>query len=398
MNKKTIESVDVKGKRVLVRVDFNVPLDLETGAITDDRRIIATLPTIRYLVNQSARVILVSHLGRPKGGPDPQYRMDPVARRLEELLGQPVLKLDDTIGEGVQKALSSLQPGQVALLENVRFYPQEEKNDPEFARALASLADLYVNDAFGTAHRAHASTAGVAQFLPAYAGFLMAKEVDYLSRVMENPDRPFLAILGGAKVHDKIGVLRNLLSRVDSMIIAGGMAYTFFKALGKEIGRSLLDEPGVALAKELLEEAEKTGKRLLLPVDVVVAKEFSNDAERREVSIDEIPPDWMGMDIGPKSIQRFRSEILLARTLLWNGPVGVFEFENFAIGSRKIAEALVEATEKGAISIVGGGDTAAAVEKFGLAEKMTHVSTGGGATLEFLEGKTLPGVAVLMDP
>ncbi len=398
MNKKTIESVDVKGKRVLVRVDFNVPLDPETGAITDDRRIIATLPTIRYLVNQSARVILVSHLGRPKGGPDPKYRMDPVARRLEELLGQPVLKLDDTIGEEVQKTLSSLQPGQVALLENVRFYPQEEKNDPEFARALASLADLYVNDAFGTAHRAHASTAGVAQFLPAYAGFLMAKEVDYLSRVMEDPDRPFLAILGGAKVHDKIGVLRNLLSRVDSMIIAGGMAYTFFKALGKEIGKSLLDEQGVDLAKELLEGAEKTGKKILLPVDVVVAREFSNETERRVVSVDQIPPDWMGMDIGPESVQRFRQEILSARTLLWNGPVGVFELENFAVGSRKIAEALVEATERGATSIVGGGDTAAAVEKFGLAEKMTHVSTGGGATLEFLEGKTLPGVAVLMDP
>ena len=385
-----LTDLDVKGKRVLVRVDFNVPLD-EARHITDDTRIRAALPTIEHLLNEGAAVILMSHLGRPKGVDD-ALRLDPVATRLSELLGRPVKKVDDCVGPEVEAAARELGTGEVLLLENLRFYKEETANDPEFARRLASIADVYVNDAFGAAHRAHASTAGVADYLPAAAGLLLARELDVLGGALENPERPFVAILGGAKVSDKIGVITNLLTKVDALLIGGGMAYTFLKAKGYEVGKSLLDAERIELAKELMAEAEKRGVTLLLPVDVVIADDFSEDASTREVDVDSIPADWEALDIGPKTRQLFAEEVAKAKTIVWNGPMGVFEMAPFAHGTRAVAEAL--AASKGT-TIIGGGDSAAAVQQFGLAERMTHISTGGGASLEFLEGKVLPGVAAL---
>jgi len=394
-NKKTVEDIDVAGKRVLVRVDFNVPQD-SSGAITDDRRIRAALPTIQYLSEQGARVILVSHLGRPKGGPEPKYSLKPAAERLTELLGKTVPLAPDTIGPEVEALVAGLKDGDVLLLENVRFYPEEEKNDPAFAQKLADLAELYVNDAFGTAHRAHASTEGVAHHLPAVAGYLLKKELDYLGTTIEEPKRPFVAILGGAKVKDKITVIENLLPKVDALIICGGMAYTFYKAKGLEIGKSLLDASNVEFAKKIIADA---GEKLVLPVDVVVVNgnPFGEDPDSLETKIvpsDEIPADWEGVDIGTVSIKEFSAIIKGAGTVIWNGPAGIFEIDKFAVGTKGLAEAL--ASSEG-ITIVGGGDSAAAVEKLGYADKITHVSTGGGASLEFLEGKTLPGVAALQD-
>lgn len=401
MNKKTVKDIDVRGKRVLVRVDFNVPLD-ENRNITDDRRIVAALPTIKYLIDNGARVILVSHLGRPKTDDDGKvlldsvtaFNLDPVAKRLSELLGKDIKKMNDCIGGEVKDAAMSLSDGDVLLLENVRFYKAETKNDPKFAEQLASLAELYVNDAFGTAHRAHASTEGVTKFVPGVSGFLMEKELDYLGKAIGNPERPFLAILGGAKVADKIPVIDNLLTKVNSLIIGGGMAYTFFKAQGYEIGKSLLDTEGLELAKNALAKAKDLGVDLVLPVDVVVGKEFSNDTESKAVDVTQIPADWMGLDIGPKSIEKFKEVIKASKTVVWNGPMGVFEMPKFAVGTKAIAEALADSD---ATTIIGGGDSAAAVEQMGFADKMSHVSTGGGASLEFLEGKELPGVVALQD-
>ena len=394
-SKQTVEDMDVAGKRVLVRVDFNVPQD-ETGAITDDRRIRAALPTIEYLVAQKAKVILASHLGRPKGGPTPKYSLAPVAERLSSLLGQPVPLAPDSVGLAVEALVSGLQDSQVLLLENVRFYPEEEKNDPAYAAKLASLAELYVNDAFGTAHRAHASTEGVAKHLPAAAGYLMKRELDYLGSNVENPERPFVAILGGAKVKDKISVIEALLPKVDTLIIVGGMAYTFFKAQGKEIGKSLLDSSSLDFARRLLDE---NGTKIMLPVDVMVADSnpFDTDAatlHTKIVSVDEIPADWEGVDAGPLTVKAVAVVLQGAKTVIWNGPAGIFEFEQFATGTKGVAQAMADSA---ATTIVGGGDSAAAVEKFGFADKMTHISTGGGASLEFLEGKELPGVAALLD-
>jgi 3-phosphoglycerate kinase len=394
-NKKTVEDVDVAGKRVLVRVDFNVPQD-DTGAITDDRRIRAALPTIQYLIGKGARVILASHLGRPKGGPTPKYSLAPVAARLSQLLGQPVPLAPDSIGEAVQAEVHGLNDGDVLLLENVRFHPEEEKNDPAYAEKLASLAEIYVNDAFGTAHRAHASTEGVAHHLPAVAGFLLKKELDYLGNTVENPARPFVAILGGAKVKDKIPVIESLLPKVDTLIIVGGMSYTFFKAQGLEIGQSLLDTNSLEFAKKVQAES---GAKLMLPVDVVITDgnpfDVGPDAlQTKIVPVNEIPADWQGADIGPTTIKAITAVLQGAKTVIWNGPAGIFEFDKFAEGTKGIAQALADSD---AITIVGGGDSAAAVEKFGYADKMTHISTGGGASLEFLEGKELPGVAALQD-
>jgi 3-phosphoglycerate kinase len=390
--KKTVKEIDAKGKRVLVRVDFNVPM--EDGKITDETRIVASLPTLEYLKEQGARVILMSHLGRPKGRPDPALRLDPVATRLGELMGLPVRKVDDCIGEEVEEAVRALGPGEFLLLENLRFHPEEEANDPEFARALARLGDVYVNDAFGAAHRAHASTEGVAHYLPAVAGLLLARELEVLGKALESPDRPFVAILGGAKVGDKIGVIENLVSKVDVLVIGGGMAYTFLKAKGLEIGKSLLDESRIDYVKELLARAEKGEIRLVLPEDVVVADSFAPDANSQVVPVDAIPADWEGMDIGPRTREAIAQVVKSAKTILWNGPMGVFEFAAFSHGTRAVAQAVADS---GAFSIVGGGDSAAAVQQAGLADKISHVSTGGGASLEFLEGKELPGVAALMD-
>ena len=394
MKKKTVRDIDVAGKRVLVREDLNVPLDPNTGQITDDRRIRAAIPTIKYLVDAGAKVIVVSHLGRPKGGPDDKLRMDPVAVRLQELLGRPVKKLNDCIGPSVEEAVAAMQPGDVILLENVRFYSEEEKNDPEFARKLAALADVYVNDAFGTSHRAHASTEGVAHYLPAVAGFLMEKEIDYLSRALSDPERPFVAVLGGAKVSDKIKVIENLITKVDTLLIGGGMAYTFLKAKGLEIGKSILDADSLDLARETMRKAQERGVAFELPVDVVVADRFAEDANTQTVPVEDIPADWMGMDIGPKTAEKWAGILKQAKTVVWNGPVGVFEMDKFAVGTKAIAEAIASSS---AVSIVGGGDSAAALEKLGYADKMTHISTGGGASLEFLEGRELPGVVALLD-
>jgi 3-phosphoglycerate kinase len=393
MAKQGLADIDPRGKRVLVRVDFNVPQD-ETGRITDDRRIEAALPTIRYLLDLDARVILASHLGRPKGV-DPKWTLKPVAERLSELLGRPVRLARDSVGPSAETAVAEMSPGEVLLLENVRFHPEEEKNDPAFARQLADLADLYVNDAFGSAHRAHASTEGVTHYLPAVSGFLMQKELDALGGALKNPKRPFVAILGGKKVSDKIGVIEHLMDKVDALLIGGGMAYTFLKAKGLEIGKSLLDEEGLELARRVMERAASRGPRLELPVDVVVAREFAPDAESKVVPADQIPPDWMGMDVGPKTLANFRSALSDAKTIIWNGPMGVFEMPRFANGTRAVAEMLAERTAAGATTIIGGGDSAAAVEQMGLADRITHISTGGGASLEFLEGKELPGVAAL---
>lgn len=394
MNKKTVEDIDVNGKRVLVRVDFNVPQD-EHGHITDDTRITAALPTIKYLMEHRAKTILVSHLGRPKGI-TPKYTLEPVSARLEELIGKPVELLDDDIGEEVQEAIDQMRDGDVVLLENVRFHPEEEANDPEFARKLASLAEVYVNDAFGTAHRAHASTEGVAHYLPAVSGFLIKKELDYLGSALDVPKKPFVAILGGAKVKDKIGVIRRLLDKVDTLIIGGGMSYTFLHAQGFEVGKSLLYPEHLEFCKEVL---AKGGDRILLPVDVVVTNANPFDVgeaacETKVVSVSEIPADWEGADIGPKTVEKYSAAISGAATVVWNGPMGIYEFSKFASGTRAIAQTLANS---GAITIIGGGDVAAAVEQTGYADKMTHISTGGGASLEFLEGKVLPGVAALQD-
>ncbi len=390
MDKKTIRDINVANKRVLVRVDFNVPQD-KAGNITDDTRIRAALPTIQYLRDQGARVILCSHLGRPKGKVAEEFRLTPVAGRLSELLGAPVARTRDCIGPEVANAVAALKPGDVLLLENLRFYAQEEGNDPTFAQQLASVADIYVNDAFGTAHRAHASTEGVAHYLPAVAGFLMERELNFLGKATAEPTRPYMAILGGAKVSDKIAVIENLLPKVDQLIVGGGMANTFFKAQGHEIGASLVEEDKVELARDLL---KRGGKKLLLPVDVVVADAFAADARHQTVAVDKVPAGWRILDIGPRTVNKFAAALKKARTVVWNGPMGVFEFPAFAAGTVAIAKALAKS---GATSIIGGGDSAAAVEQAGVADKITHISTGGGASLEFLEGKVLPGVAALQD-
>lgn len=390
--KKTVKDIDVSGKRVLVRCDFNVPM--KDGVITDDIRITSALPTVRYLIENDAKVILMSHMGRPKGEPKPEFSLKPVADRLAQLLGMDVIfaASDVVVDESVRAKAEALEPGQVMLLENVRYRKEETKNEEPFTGELASLGDIFVNDAFGTAHRAHCSTAGLAKYMPSVSGFLIEKEVKFLGDALEDPQRPFLAIMGGAKVGDKIPVIENLLKKVDSLIIGGGMSYTFFKAMGYEIGKSILDEESIDLAKELMKKAEDAGVKLLLPVDTVCAKEFDNDSESGVFDRDSIPADMMGMDIGPKTVELYKTAIAEAKTVVWNGPAGVFEMPNFAAGTKAIAEALASS---GAVTIIGGGDSAAAVEQFGLADKMTHISTGGGASLEFLEGKDLPGISCL---
>jgi phosphoglycerate kinase len=389
-NKKTIDDIDVKGKKVLVRVDFNVPLD-ENKNVTDAKRIVESLPTIKKILKDGGTPILMSHLGRPKGKPKPEFSLAPVAKKLGELLSMKVIMAADCIGPEAKKAVASAKPGDIVLLENLRFHAEEEANDENFSKELASLGDVYVNDAFGSAHRAHASTEGVTRFLkPAVGGYLMQKELQYLSQAVGNPNRPYVAIIGGAKISGKIDVINNLLGKVDGLIIGGGMMFTFLKAMGKEIGNSILEADKVDLAKGLV-----ANKKLLLPVDCVVAEKFENTAAKKVVSVDAIPQGWVGMDIGPKSIDLFCSEITKSKTVVWNGPMGVFEMENFAAGTKAIADAMVEATKKGAATIVGGGDSAAAIAKFGLEKNVSHVSTGGGASLEFLEGKILPGVAAL---
>lgn len=398
MNKKTIRDVDWAGKRALVRVDFNVPLD-DQGQITDDTRIRAALPTIRYLLEHGASVVLMSHLGRPKGKPDPKYSLRPVVERLFELLPEAteVKKTEAIIGPAAEAAAEMLKPGQVLVLENTRFDPREEKNDPTMAAELAKLGDVFVNDAFGTAHRANASTEGVAHYLPAVAGFLMEKELAYIGGALSSPQRPFVTVIGGAKISDKIGVIENLLGKVDALLIGGGMANTFLLAKGLNLGDSLVEPESVSVAQQLMAKAEEHGARLLLPVDVVIADAFSADAQRRVVDATDIPAGWRVLDIGPKTIELYSAEIRAARTIIWNGPMGVFELEPFAAGTRAIAQAMAEASANGAITIVGGGDSVAAVEQAGLAEQMSHVSTGGGASLELLEGRVLPGVAALQD-
>lgn len=392
--KKTVKDVDVRSKRVLVRVDYNVPLDAN-GNVSDDKRITASLPTINYLLEQGARIILCSHLGRPKGEVKKEFSLAPVAKRLKELLPNVnIYFASDCIGEEAQQKAAALKDGEILLLENLRFHKEEEKNDPEFAKKLASLAEIYVSDAFGTVHRAHASTAGVAAYLPAVAGFLIGKELNIMGGALENPERPFVAILGGAKVADKIGVITNLLNKCDTLLIGGGMAYTFFKAMGYEIGDSLLDAESIDLAKQLMETAKQKGVKLLLPVDTVVAKAFAADAEHMTVASNAIPAGWQGLDIGEKTRELFAAEIKNAKTVIWNGPMGVFEFPEFAKGTEAVAKACAEC---GGTTIIGGGDSASAVKKLGYADKMTHISTGGGASLEFLEGKILPGVAALND-
>ena len=392
--KKTVKDVDVRSKRVLVRVDYNVPLDAN-GNVSDDKRITASLPTINYLLEQGARIILCSHLGRPKGEVKKEFSLAPVAKRLKELLpGVNIYFASDCIGEEAERKAAALKDGEILLLENLRFHKEEEKNDPEFAKKLASLAEIYVSDAFGTVHRAHASTAGVAAYLPAVAGFLIGKELSMMGGALENPERPFVAILGGAKVADKIGVITNLLNKCDTLLIGGGMAYTFLKAMGYEIGDSLLDAESIDLAKQLMETAKQKGVKLLLPVDTVVAKAFAADAEHMTVASNAIPAGWQGLDIGEKTRELFAAEIKNAKTVIWNGPMGVFEFPEFAKGTEAVAKACAEC---GGTTIIGGGDSASAVKKLGYADKMTHISTGGGASLEFLEGKVLPGVAALND-
>ena len=393
-HKKTVQDIDVKGKKVLLRCDFNVPQDKATGAITDDKRIVASLPTIRYLLEQNAAVIACSHLGKPKGEWKESLSLAPVAKRLSELLGQEVIFAKDIIGEDAKAKAAALQPGQIMLLENLRFDKGEEKNDPEFAKALASLAEVYVSDAFGTVHRAHASTAGVAAYLPAVSGFLIAKELEIMGGALADPKRPLVAILGGAKVSSKIGVINNLLDIADTIIVGGGMAYTFIKAMGGTVGTSLLEADWLDYCNEMMAKAKEKGVKLLLPVDTLCAAEFSADAKPELVDTMAIPDDRMGMDIGPKTIALFSDAVKDAGTVIWNGPMGVFEFPAFAEGTRALAKALADTD---AITIVGGGDSAAAVAQLGYADKMSHISTGGGASLEFLEGKELPGVACLLD-
>ena len=393
MNKKTIEDINVKGKRVLVRCDFNVPLN-EKGKITNDNRIVAALPTIKYLMEHGARVILCSHLGRPKGEFKPEFSLEPVAARLSELLGREVPLAEDVVGPSAHALAEKLQDGDVMMIENVRFHAEETKNDPEFSKQLASLAEIYVNDAFGTAHRAHSSTEGVAHYLPAVAGFLIGKEISIMGDALENPERPFLAIIGGSKVSDKIGVINNLLNKVDVLIIGGGMAYTFQKAMGGRIGNSIHEDDKMELAKELLAKAAYKGVRIVLPVDNEAGNAFSNDCLHITVHAQEIPDGFEGLDIGPVTREIFAGEIARAKTIIWNGPVGVFEFPTFAAGTRAVAEAVAK---NPGVTIIGGGDSAAAITQMGLADKVTHVSTGGGASLEFLEGIELPGIAALND-
>ena len=393
MNKKTIRDIDVSGKKVLVRCDFNVPQD-ENGNITDTRRIVGALPTIKYLIEHNAKVILCSHLGRPKGEVNKKYSLAPVQKELSKELGKEVKLADDIIGESAKALTKDMKEGDVVLLENVRFDKREEENDKEFSKELASLAEIYVNDAFGTAHRAHGSTAGVAEFLPAVSGFLIEKEINFLGDALNSPQRPFVAILGGKKVSDKITVINNLLEKVDTLIIGGGMAYTFLRAEGLNTGTSIVEEDKLDLAKELLEKAKAKNVKLLLPADVKVAKEFSNEAESKLVKVDAIEDGWIGLDIGPETIEEYKSVLETAKTVMWNGPLGVFEFENFAYGTNKVAEILGNLN---ATTVIGGGDSAAAIEKAGFADKMTHISTGGGASLEFLEGKTLPGIECLLE-
>lgn len=392
MEKQSVRDIDVHGKRVFCRVDFNVPL--EDGRITDDTRIRAALPTIKYLVERGAKVILASHLGRPKGQVVEQLRLTPVAHRLQELLGKDVQKVDEAIGEAVEQKVAALSEGDVLLLENVRFYPGEEKNDDELARAFAALADVFVNDAFGAAHRAHATTAGIAKYLPAVAGLLLEKELDVLGKSLDKPERPFTAIIGGAKVKDKIGVIDNLLDKVDNLIIGGGLAYTFVKAKGLDIGNSLLEEDKIDLAKQFMEKAKARGVRFYMPVDAVVADRFAPDAETKVVAIEEIPADMEALDIGPQTADTYSEVVKKSQLVIWNGPMGVFEFDAFAKGTNAVAQAMADTV---ATTIIGGGDSAAAVEKAGLADQMTHISTGGGASLEFMEGKALPGVVALND-
>jgi phosphoglycerate kinase len=397
MNKLTVSEINFKGKRALVRVDFNVPLDKQLK-ITDDRRIVESLPTIKKIISDGGRAILCSHLGRPKGKPVPEMSLKPAAKRLAELIGREVKMAPDCVGPEVEKMSKDLKDGEVMLLENLRYHSEEEKNDPAFAKQLASLADIYVNDAFGSAHRAHASTEGVTKFIKInVAGFLMEKELKYLGGALNNPKRPFVAILGGAKISGKIDVIQNLADKVDSILIGGGMAFTFFKGMGKNIGASLLEEDKVDLARELLSKAKAKGLKIILPVDCVVAEEISDSAKTEIVSADNIPPNMKGLDIGPETIKLFGQELEKAGTVVWNGPMGVFETEKFARGTYEIAELLARITSRSAITVVGGGDSAAAVSKRGLDGKLTHISTGGGASLEFLEGKVLPGVAALSD-
>ncbi len=394
MNKKTIKDIDLKGKRVLVRCDFNVPMD-ENQNITDNRRIVAALPTIKYLIDQDCKIVLCSHLGRPKGEFKPEFSLVPVSKELSKLLGKEVIMAKDVIGEDAKTKASNLKNGEVMLLENLRFHREETDNDPEFAKKLAEYGEVFVNDAFGTAHRAHASTEGVTHYLPAVSGFLIEKELQFLGNALENPKRPFVAILGGAKVSDKIAVIDNLLDKVDTLMIGGGMAYTFFKAQGHGVGNSLCEEDKCDLALKLMEKAKKNGVKMLLPIDTVVGKEFKPDTESKTVAWTDIPDDWEGFDIGEKTISMFEKELDGAKTVVWNGPLGLFEYDQFAVGTNAIAHKL--GTLQDVITIIGGGDSAAAVEKAGLADKMTHVSTGGGASLEFLEGKKLPGIEALLD-
>ena len=390
LNKRTLEDIDVAGKRVFVRCDFNVPL--KDGKITSDKRIVASLPTIQYLLSHGAKVILSSHLGRPKGAVDPQFSLAPVAARLSELLGQPVKMASDVVGESAMALADALQSGEAMLIENVRFEPGETKNDPELSKKFASMADIFVNDAFGSAHRAHSSTTGIADYIPAVCGYLIQKEIEFIGGALENPKRPLVAILGGAKVSDKIGVITNLLDKVDTLIVGGGMAYTFFAAQGHSVGTSICEEDKIDLAKGLLASAAEKGVKFLLPVDNRVGKEYKEDTEYQDVNSDDIPDGWMGLDIGPKTRELFAGAIKGAGTVIWNGPMGVSEWDNFALGTIAVATAVAES---GAISIIGGGDSAAAVQKLGFADKMTHISTGGGASLEFLEGKQLPGIVAL---
>lgn len=393
MNKKTVKDIDVKGKKVLVRCDFNVP-QTEDGTITDNRRIVSALDTIKYLLDNGAKVILCSHLGRPKGEFKKEFSLAPIARELSNLLGKEVKLAKDVIGESAKELTSSMKEGEVVLLENVRFHREETDNDPEFAKKLASFADIYVNDAFGTAHRAHASTAGVAAYLPAVSGFLIEKEINFMGDALENPKRPFMAILGGKKVSDKIGVIEALLEKVDTLLIGGAMAYTFFKSMGYEVGNSICELDKLDLAREIMKKAEEKGVKLMLPVDTKVGKEFDPNTESKVVKYTQIPEDWEGFDIGPETIKMYVEELKNAKTVVWNGPLGLSEFKQFAAGTDTIAQALAESE---AITIIGGGDSAAAIERMGIADKFSHISTGGGASLEFLEGKKLPGIECLLD-
>ncbi len=393
MNKKTVKDIDLKGKKVFVRCDFNVPMD-ENQNITDNTRIKAALPTIKYLLEQNCKIILASHLGRPKGEVKPEYSLKPVAKELSKLLEKEVIMANDVIGEDATTKATNLKEGEILLLENVRFHREETDNDPEFAKKLASMAEIFVNDAFGTAHRAHASTTGIADYIPGVAGFLIEKELKFLGNAINNPERPFVAILGGAKVSDKIGVIDSLLDKVDTLMIGGGMAYTFFKAQGYNVGNSLCEVEKTGLALEAMEKAKAKGVKLLLPIDTKIGKEFKQDTESKTVAWTEIPDEWEGFDIGEKTIEMFKNELQNAKTVIWNGPLGLFEFEQFAIGTNEIAKTLAELD---ATTIIGGGDSAAAVTQAGLADKMTHISTGGGASLEFLEGKKLPGIECLQD-